>query len=410
MGSSLARLVATPLLGVLILAGTPAFAQRQLLATLRDGGLSTEAPPGTGWCGPTAIVTARGDDEDVFRDVTKIARIADATRRGVMDRCPQATSITINGFVDDIFVYRATMVRPQQPGSWPLVEVAVSSVDDLPEPPEPLPNQQVAQQAPRVEAVGECDAEAAHPDDPTKPPSVRGVTDDQIHAGRALQLCEEAHRREPSSARIKYQLARALMMYDRPAEGIALMTEAAEEGHPVAIASLGDIALYGLLDDQPDPELARELYRRAAAGGFRPAERLAAEITDNPQEDVQQAQPARPQFRAAQRMAVLLRGQAIGGTGEPFFQQTVYGFNVTHGMRHHCPGVPILSLPQILNTFSARMGGLLPAILRLGSYNEGGDARLQQIGLDDGYALAFTEGCNSQPVRAVSETMRRTMN
>ncbi len=367
---------------------------------------TAEVPAARNWCQPHVTLLVRGRDEETFTGPVSVRLRLGGGIQAILPReCPQVQRVTVNGFVDDVFVYRAVTSRTDPNERWLLMELPVAAVPDVPDAPPPPAADQAALQEPREESVQACDVAAAHPDDPTKPEGIAGVTDDEMHAGAALTACEEAVLFDPENVRTLYQLARAYLIYDRPVEGVELMTEAAEEGHGAAIAVLGDIALYGLLGDDPDPELARSLYQQAAAAGFVPAVTLAMTIEENPEVDMAASVTTTPQMRQPMLLPPLLRGDTLQGSQEEIARGFVYGMQVIGGVLTHCPE-SLESNATMAKVSSALVGRTkMPRAVIAATI---GDERLQQDGLDDGYALAFDKGCSSPEITAILRTVRLT--
>jgi hypothetical protein len=416
------RLIFAGLAGLLLVSAVGVFGTqnsgkiREFVET-REGELTAELLDEPDWCKPDMTFTIRGKDDVYFtegeeckagesckegtRGLFLLQKLLAGVRVGLQKECPQAKSITFNGFVDDVFVYRGYASKDNPNGEWVLFDLPVNLVES---PPVPPPVSTPIEAPPRPESIAECNEFAAHPDDPTKPKGIKGVADDDVEAGKALFACEDALELEPDNTRLKFQLARAFLLYDKPAEGVGLMTEAAEEGHGAAIAALGDFALYGLLDDEPDPEMAKALYLKAAKAGFKPATKLAAAIIADPKEDKSQEVAGEPEYQQPKRLAQLKKGEIFPEQGAAFVYAMTYGSAVLAGIKHHCPEVDAaLSLGQIQNAVFKRTDFM--TVMMIGS-----DDELKQAGMDDGYALAFDKGCKSQEVQAVQESMRKTFN
>lgn len=390
------------------------------LAMTTDRELIAEVPDRAAWCKPEITFTVRGKDDKYFKGekdargrigLFTLQKLLGLIRVGLAANCPQARAITFNGFVDDVFVFRGYAEKGGTAGDWALIEMPVILVQ-APEPPPPTGQASTAPPlVANVASVAECDKLAAHPDDPQKAKGVKGVRDDDLKAGPALSACEAAVVTEPHTVRLKFQLARALIAYDKPVEGLELLTEAAEQGSGAAVAALGDITLYGLLDDNPDPAEAKELYLQAAKLGFKPAKALATAIEANPKEADTQEAAAEPQYHHPDRMGLLLRGEVLPGQGGGFIQTVVYSTFVIAGIKHQCPerGIPagVVDQSKLLKVTSERAGAGV-AWMGFIALNEGGYARIEQEGMDDGYALALTSGCASAKLLAAEQSIIKT--
>ena len=85
-----------------------------------------------------------------------------------------------------------------------------------------------SRQLPKVadgSAVRRCDELAAHPSDPRKPSSVRGVDWKRLLPIEAIAACEEALAADPSQTRLVYQLARALYKAERYNDAMARLAD-----------------------------------------------------------------------------------------------------------------------------------------------------------------------------------------
>lgn len=414
-----AALALTLAVSALNVSGQEQRADMRVLARTKGSELTAELPNRPDWCQPDLTFTVRGQEDTYFKEGETdeqgrqgrflLQKLLGVIRTGLDRECSQTQSITFNGFVDDVFVYRGHAVKGAAQGDWVLMELPVALV----QPPDP-PRQAMIAAAqmdigPRPASLAECDAAAAHPNDPEKPKDIRGVADDDIDVGKALAACEEALRFAPDIPRLKFQLARAYLLYDKPAEGVELMTEAAEAGHGPAIAAIGDFVLYGVLYDEPDPEAAKSLYQQAALAGFKPAEKLAAAIVADPKEDKTAQATPEASYHHSERIKMLLKGEPLPGSGGTFKEHFIYASNAIAGIKHHCPDAGIDIPPAtILEKYMARMG--VSGFAGLLAVSSAGYEELEQQGMDDGYALAFTKGCSSGEVAAIHKSVRSTLN
>jgi hypothetical protein len=116
-----------------------------------------------------------------------------------------------------------------------------------------------------------CDRLAAHPNDSGKPPSVTGVADAAI-APAAIAACAAEVQASPQSARLKFQLGRALWATKRYDEAIEAFLQAEESDYAPAAYYLGLAHERGLIEgEKPDLAAAADLYMVAASEGFSPA-------------------------------------------------------------------------------------------------------------------------------------------
>lgn len=415
-------IVATALSAALGMSAIQVFSQgpqseTTVFTRTKGGEMVAELPNQPGWCQPNMTFTVRGTDDSYFKEGETdeqgrqgrfiLQKLLAGTRIRLKRDCPEARSITFNGFVDDVFIYRGYAEKGGKEGDWILVEMPINLVE-APTPPPPAVVPPPEEPRLRPESVAECNALAAHPDDPTKPKSVKGVSDDNLEAGKAAEKCEEAIEVEPDNPRIRYQLARAYIAYGKDAEGLELMTEAAEEGHPVAIASLGDVALYGVLDDEPDPETAKALYLQAATKGFKPAAKLAAEIVDNPKEDKSQEVVPEPEFTRPEYAKMVMSGEVLPDRDVQFVLNYIYVTSFMSGIKYQCEGAGVkgLDVSRVMQAVYSRLG--LRGEMAMRAWNEGSYGDLEQDAMDDGYALAVAKGCSAKEIEAVRNSIRKT--
>ena len=99
------------------------------------------------------------------------------------------------------------------------------------------------QVAPAVaQSLTDCDLEVAHPSDPDR--MGPGVPSSEVNTERAMAACRADLKRDPSNARLQYQLARAIVYHaDRRGtsyeEGMQYLAESAEAGHIQAMFVYG---------------------------------------------------------------------------------------------------------------------------------------------------------------------------
>jgi hypothetical protein len=116
-----------------------------------------------------------------------------------------------------------------------------------------------------------CDRLAAHPNDTGKPASVTGVADGAI-APPAIAACAAEVQASPQSARLKFQLGRALWAAKRYDEAIEAFLQAEEMDYAPAAYYLGLAHEQGLIEGEPASlAAAADLYMIAASEGFAPA-------------------------------------------------------------------------------------------------------------------------------------------
>ena len=133
-------------------------------------------------------------------------------------------------------------------------------------------------QADLAKAVNQCDALAAHPQDPEA--TVAGVVDEKVNAPAAISSCELAIKQNGVPPRLRFQLARAYLGAGRLEDAVEQLLAAAEEGHGASLAYLADIYLDGVPGIEADPDLAYSLLEKAVEAGFAPAKAVMAEFKD----------------------------------------------------------------------------------------------------------------------------------
>jgi TPR repeat protein len=109
-------------------------------------------------------------------------------------------------------------------------------------------------------AVATCDRLAANPRDPQR--MGEGVKSEKVDTEAAVATCREAVAQKPGTARLQYQLGRALQLAGENAEAAEWYQRAADGGSAVAKTSLGSLYEYGDGVAQDDVKAA-ELYRAA---------------------------------------------------------------------------------------------------------------------------------------------------
>lgn len=212
-----------------------------------------------GWCKEVVHAIIRAPGTEPFQgDRITLQRMIGHLRIALATECPQATSILIDGFGADLHVYSGMATQASE---WVLEETTTPPAI--------------------ADAAAECSALAAHPDDPEKDTST-GVPDEDINADMAREACSDAIAEHPDDPVYRFQLARAYWKSEQFAVAIESLLTAAEDDHGGALAYLADAVLYGLGGLEVDPELAKQLYTRAAEEGFEPAAAVAQQIEADP--------------------------------------------------------------------------------------------------------------------------------
>jgi TPR repeat protein len=133
-----------------------------------------------------------------------------------------------------------------------------------------------------ADSIHECSTLAAHPHDPERETD-GGVVDEDLSSEIVIKVCSDALTEFPDDPVYRFQLARGYWKEEQYAIAIEELVLAAEEDHGGALAYLGDAVLYGLGGLEQNPELAKQLYSRAAEEGFEPALAVAQQIkADSP--------------------------------------------------------------------------------------------------------------------------------
>jgi len=235
----------------------------------------------TGWCKEVVHSIVRAPTSEPFKgDRVSVQRMIGHLRIALSMECPQATTILLDGFGGNQHVYAGMAA---QSNGWILEETTPPALAD---------------------AAAECSALAAHPDDPERD-TPGGVPDEDINADMAEEACFDAIAEYPDDPVYRFQVARAYWKSQHFSTAIEHLVMAAENDHGGALAYLGDAMLYGLGGLESDPEVAKQLYARAAEEGFEPAAALAAQIEADPktEEEDTAAQIAQDALKASRRVA-----------------------------------------------------------------------------------------------------------
>jgi tetratricopeptide (TPR) repeat protein len=259
-------------------------------------------------------------------------------------------------------------------------------------------------------SVQDCDAYAAHPDDPERN-GARSVEDDSINAEKAIAVCKAAVEQNPQSGRLLFQLGRAYWAGERFEDAIEAFLEAGEQGHGGALAYLGDATLYGVAGMDADPEEAKKLYQRASAAGFKPAAALADEIVAGVKavnlQGEQQAAGGEPNYHKPKAVKYLADGD-WRGYDEMFVPGNgiVYTASIIRGVHYSCPeaipaGTDLETL--VLNEINRKMNFFEQDAFGT-AYYDGRYVEIEQQGLDDGNAFAVVNGCQSAKTKTFVKT------
>ncbi len=119
-----------------------------------------------------------------------------------------------------------------------------------------------------TEEITDCDRYAASPLDVTRPDTVAGVPASNVDHTLAVPACVLALAKGPVTARLRFQLGRAVEKAGRIGAAVTQYELAAEAGHIGAMHNLANIKLDGGDGTAPDKQRAFKLYQTAAAGGL----------------------------------------------------------------------------------------------------------------------------------------------
>ena len=126
--------------------------------------------------------------------------------------------------------------------------------------------------------VWPCDWHAAHKEDPEAVGP--GMADEGIEPRDVIPACEAAVRQDGNTPRLRFQLARGYLAAGRIDDAARQLLTAAQAGHGGALAYLADLYVEGVPGIAADPALAKTLYEKALAAGFKPARTVLAAFVD----------------------------------------------------------------------------------------------------------------------------------
>lgn len=112
----------------------------------------------------------------------------------------------------------------------------------------------------------ECDIQAAHPGDDSRPPEVAGVPFEDINIALAVEACREALVQKPGDPRYQYQFARSLHKAQRYGEAVILYERSGGQGSVLAQKSVGFMYANGLGVAQNYAEAAKWHHKAAVQG------------------------------------------------------------------------------------------------------------------------------------------------
>ncbi|WP_162247304.1 caspase family protein [Devosia sp. Root635] len=176
-------------------------------------------------------------------------------------------------------------------------------------------------------AAFDCERLTTHPNDAT--PAFGGVPSGrlQANAAEAIASCREAHEDFPDLHKYTAMLGRALVLGNRPEEGLELFRQAADAGNVRALTTLGALYETGGAGLQQDSARAIGYYEQAAAAGAADAAvNLARMLMSQASPDVDRAiQLLTTASEAGSRQAAFNLGVlAVNGIGLPVEDAQLY--------------------------------------------------------------------------------------
>jgi hypothetical protein len=163
-----------------------------------------------------------------------------------------------------------------------------------------------------AESARLADQLAAHPADPSKPPTISGVTDEELGSPNAIEkaadACMEAVEKNPDAARCRFELGRVLVLG-------GLMKEGREQLEAAAAMGSGGAYFYlGKLED--DAEKAKLFFQEADAAGFKPAREMVTLLTPATPETENQTAPVKGRLPLHDQRATQLQWHVLGPISE----------------------------------------------------------------------------------------------
>ena len=123
----------------------------------------------------------------------------------------------------------------------------------------------VYDRAEHAQSITQCDALAAHPDDPEAVSP--GIARADMDLEQAIEACLTAVESDPANPRLNYQLARAYGYSGLHSEGQPYRDTALRAGYPQSLFVVGYIRLTGWDGRGADACYGGELIRRSAEAG-----------------------------------------------------------------------------------------------------------------------------------------------
>jgi tetratricopeptide (TPR) repeat protein len=314
--------------GMLSIAGCRAGNDRpatpRMLGTLEG---FTATGPAKGECSESMPVTIHAAQDTAFNgDRTVLHRLVGGVGAGLRGDCSKLSTIVVTGRVGDREIYQGITSKQSD---WVLIDVAVAAG---------TPAATVAAEVPTATdasaVAGRCDELAAHPDDPGRPSSIAGIADQALNPELAIESCMMAVEQNPDNSRLAFQLARSLLAGGLVNDAEPFLRDAANAKYAAALAYLGDI--------EENQEKALAFYKAAAAGGFKPAERVLTEAKSlmekhqneanqtrqTPAANVGYGEPLEREMRAALERAMVEEGGTRRRPGEIAAESPINGFSI----------------------------------------------------------------------------------
>lgn len=350
---------------------------------------------GEAWCQDVVHTIVHAPTSAPFEgDRIDAQRMIGHLRIALSEDCPTAVAILIDGFGGGAHVYTGMASKA---GGWILDETKPPTV---------------------AEHISDCDLLAAHPDDPEKN-EVKGITDEDMDGNMALGACLNELEEDPDDRVVHFQLGRAYWKVAQYDKAIEHLLTAAEADHGGALAYLGDAVLFGVAGLDQDPEVAQQLYTRAAEEGFEPAAKLADAIGSDPKPEGPQMAEASPEvsegpdeaqdtdeYHHPDLIQTLMVGQ-VEAPGVWAGRMMIYSFSSVTGVFSRCQDLSPKGFDakdSFLKAMNTKMA-YAEKINLTRSYENGVFTEFQEEAAEDGARLALTKGCADTETKALVKTV-----
>lgn len=349
---------------------------------------------GEAWCQEVVHTIVHAPTAAPFEgDRIEAQRMIGHLRIALSEECPAAVAIMIDGFGGDVHVYTGMASKAT---GWILEETKPPAVANY---------------------VTDCDRLAAHPDDPEKN-DVSGIADEDMDGEMALNACLDAIEQEPDDPVLRFQLGRAYWKLEQYEKAIEHLITAAEDDHGGALAYLGDAILYGVAGLEQDPEVAQQLYTRAAEEGFEPAAEVADDIVPDPQSEEPKVAESSTEMEAGTQAEMkddyhhpdliqALSGGQVEVPGVWAGRLMVYSFSSITGVFSRCQELSPKGFDP-KDAFLKAMNAKLNYAEKLNltrSYESGVFAEFQEAAGEDGARLAMLKGCAAAETKTLVKTV-----